>query len=136
MTDTSSTMTNEGDSTFESSPQYPVHYEILKESDTPTLGTPDYEELEIMRQQGAIPKRPSHRPLPPIPIPTQAGTVIMTKNAYSMHSRVRVMLFKATLYNISVISWLSVLLVQETGIIIENHDLSIVTDKLYHIMLY
>ena len=82
-------MTNEGDSTFESSPQYPVQYEILKESDTPTLGTPNFEELEIMRQQGAIPKRPSHRPLPPIPIPTQAGTVIMTKKPYSVHSGLR-----------------------------------------------
>jgi hypothetical protein len=69
---------SKGDSTFESSPQYPVHYEILKESDTPTLGTPDYEELEIMRQQGAIPKRSSHRPLPPIPIPI----ILINKHSY------------------------------------------------------
>jgi hypothetical protein len=36
------------------------------------------------------------------------------------------MVFKATFNNISVISWLSFLLVEETG----------VPDKLYHIMLY
>jgi hypothetical protein len=38
--------------------------------------------------------------------------------------------FNATFSNISVISWQSVLLVEETA------DLSQVTDKLYHIMLY
>jgi hypothetical protein len=43
------------------------------------------------------------------------------------------MMFNATFNNISVISWRSVLLVEETG---ENHHLSQVTDKLYHIMLY
>jgi len=42
-----------------------------------------------------------------------------------------VMVFNATFNNISVISWWSVLLVEETG---ENHRP--VTDKLYHIMLY
>jgi hypothetical protein len=40
------------------------------------------------------------------------------------------MVFNATFNNISVISWLSALLVEETTI------LSRVTDKLYHIMLY
>jgi hypothetical protein len=40
------------------------------------------------------------------------------------------MVFNATFNNISVISWLSALLVEETTI------LSQVTDKLYHIMLY
>jgi hypothetical protein len=40
------------------------------------------------------------------------------------------MVFNATFNNISVILWLSVLLVQETT------DLSQVTDNLYHIMLY
>ena len=39
-------------------------------------------------------------------------------------------MFDATFNNISVISWLSVLLVEKTV------DLSQVTDKLYHIMLY
>jgi hypothetical protein len=40
------------------------------------------------------------------------------------------MVFNATFNNISVISWRSVLLVENTT------DLSQVTDKLYHIMLY
>ena len=40
------------------------------------------------------------------------------------------MVFNVTFNNISVISWRSVLLVEETT------DLSQVTDKLYHIMLY
>ena len=44
------------------------------------------------------------------------------------------MVFNATFNNISVISWRSVLLVEETGAPWEN--LPHVTDKLYHIMLY
>jgi hypothetical protein len=46
------------------------------------------------------------------------------------------MVFNATFNNISVISWLSVLLVEEIGGPGENHDLLQVADKLYHIMLY
>jgi hypothetical protein len=49
------------------------------------------------------------------------------------------MLFNATLSNISVISWLSVLLVEETGDPEKTTDLSQVSDKLDHtmnIMLY
>ena len=42
------------------------------------------------------------------------------------------MVFNVTFNNISVISWWSVLLVEETGVPGENQ----VTDKLYHIMLY
>ena len=48
-------------------------------------------------------------------------------------NRVRVMVLKATFNNISVLSWWSVLLVEETG---ENYDLYQVTDKLYRILLY
>ena len=43
------------------------------------------------------------------------------------------MVFNATFNNISVISWWSVLLVEETG---GTTDLPQVTDKLYPIMLY
>ena len=46
------------------------------------------------------------------------------------------MVFKVTFNNISVISWQSVLLMEGTGVPGENTDLSQVTDKLYHIMLY
>jgi len=46
------------------------------------------------------------------------------------------MVFNATFNNISVLLWRSDLLVEETGVPRENQDLSQVTDKLYHIMLY
>jgi len=47
------------------------------------------------------------------------------------------MVFNATFNNISVISWQSVLLVVETGGPgVKTTDLSQVTDKHYHIMLY
>ena len=48
-------------------------------------------------------------------------------------NEVEVRVFNATFSNISVIS---VLLLGETGVPGENHRLSQVTDKLYHIMLY
>ena len=50
--------------------------------------------------------------------------------------KVRVMVFNATFNNISAISWRSVLMVEETRVPGENHSLSPVADKLYHIILY
>ena len=46
------------------------------------------------------------------------------------------MVFNATFNNISAISWWSVLLVEETEVPEKTTDLSQVTDKLYHVMLY
>ena len=46
------------------------------------------------------------------------------------------MVFNATFNNISVISWWSVLLFEETRVPRETSDLPQVTEKLYHIMLY
>ena len=47
-----------------------------------------------------------------------------------------VMVFNATFNNISVISWWSVLLVEEAVLPEGNHDLLQVTNHLYNIMLY
>jgi repressor of nif and glnA expression len=57
---------------------------------------------------------------------TQANTKFTKQklNYYQFHiikSRVRVMVFNATFNNISVISWLSVLLVEETEVPRVNH---------------
>ncbi len=43
-----------------------------------------------------------------------------------------VTVFNAIFNNISVLSWWSILLVEETGVLGENHDLSQVIDKRYH----
>ena len=43
------------------------------------------------------------------------------------------MVFSATFNTSSIMSWLSVLLMEETGVPEKTTDLSQVTDKLYHI---
>jgi hypothetical protein len=59
------------------------------------------------------------------------------KSLLSSVQEVRVMVCNATFNNISVISWWSVLLVEKTEVPGEiTTNLSQLTDKLYHIMLY
>ena len=58
--------------------------------------------------------------------------------SYCIYQQVQlmVMVFNATFINITVISWWSVLLMEEARVLImKNIDLPKVTDKLYHIML-
>jgi hypothetical protein len=46
------------------------------------------------------------------------------------------MVLIATFNNMSALSWLSVLMVEETGVPGENHDLPQIPDKLHQIMLH
>ncbi|KAJ8308587.1 hypothetical protein KUTeg_013461 [Tegillarca granosa] len=69
LSDTSSTMTNEGESAFDTSPE---HIEgarpLSKCKETPsTSKSSGKDELEVMRKQGAIPKTYPSRPLPALP---------------------------------------------------------------------
>jgi hypothetical protein len=49
---------------------------------------------------------------------------------------VRVMVLKSTFNNMSVVSWQSVILVEETRVLGENHGPVKSPKKVYHIMLY
>ena len=46
---------------------------------------------------------------------------MLTQRSNHLHDRVKDNVFNATFNNISVISWLSALLVEETGVSGENH---------------
>jgi hypothetical protein len=75
-----------------------------------------------------------------VDVPWKNTLVIVVRASTYVHiikcsiGYVRFMVFNATFNNVLVISWWSVLLVEETGVPGEN--LSQVTDKLYHIMLF
>jgi hypothetical protein len=64
------------------------------------------------------------------------GSMVSEMNDFKIffHMVIGVIVFNITFNNISVISWLSVLLVEEIEVPRENHRP--VTDKLYHKMLY
>jgi hypothetical protein len=59
-----------------------------------------------------------------------AKWTICNENDFDNMMRVMVMVFRATFNNSTVTSWCSVLLVDETGVPRENHQLSQVTNKL------
>ena len=61
---------------------------------------------------------------------------MMSSNLFRRYSGLGVMVFNATFNNISIISWLSVLSIEETGVTRENDLPAASHDKLYHIMLY
>ncbi|OWF38383.1 pecanex-like protein 1 [Mizuhopecten yessoensis] len=76
--DSSSTMTNEGDTTTveTTSPDLPINYTPLPDNGIVTTpSTPSPDELEAMRRQGAIPKKYPTRPLPALPAPPIPSTV-------------------------------------------------------------
>ena len=67
--------------------------------------------------------------------PPEQGQFYLVKRT-QIYMFVCLMVFNATFNNISLISWRSVLLLEETVLLGEIFDLSQVTDKLFHIMLY
>jgi hypothetical protein len=65
-----------------------------------------------------------------------SNTIVMELGNLHLKIRVMLMVLNATFNNISVISWRSILLVEETGGPEENHRPTQITDKLSHMMLY
>lgn len=71
--DSSSTMTNEGDTTTveTTSPDLPINHTPLPDTGIITTpSTPSPDDLEAMRRQGAIPKKYPTRSLPTVPSQT------------------------------------------------------------------
>jgi hypothetical protein len=50
----------------------------------------------------------------------EVGYVLLLENTVVKHKRIRAMVFNATFSNISVISWQSALLMEETGLLKET----------------
>ena len=69
-------------------------------------------------------------------VPPVMSYVITLEDKHSEGVNVKVMVFSTTFNIISLISWLSILLVEENGVPEKANDLSQVIDKLYYIMLY
>ena len=63
-------------------------------------------------------------------------TFLKKYNEHKTFLGFRFMVLNATFNNISVMSWRSVLLAEETGGLGENQRPVAVTDKFYHIMVY
>ena len=67
---------------------------------------------------------------------TNKNLTDLKSNSNTVWFNFQTYIYKMCVDVISVISWRSVLLMEETWSTRKNHDLSQITDKLYHIMLY
>ena len=121
--------------TYKGHSRYTTHYKIEKQKFILSEDVPyDIPPYQTKKFNGAtvIPS------LPPSKLDGCSFIDIeyLVKVSEILYYRVRVVVFNATFNNISVISWQSVLLVEELEYSEKTTDLSQVTDKLYHIMLH